>query len=417
MANDFRTMKDIDFTGKRVLVRCDFNSPLGPEGEPLEFMRIRVYKPTFDALKGAAKVVAISHQGRLGKDDCVTLKRHAEILAQTIDQKVIFVDDTIGEKALSAIKNLKQGEVLVLENTRFLKEDNENASPEQHARTKLVSTLAPHFDYFINDAFSVSHRSQASVVGFPYVLPACAGLVVEKEMEAMLRALEKGRRPSVYVIGGAKLSEVIKVMEVTLERNRIDKILLGGAVAQAFLYVRGLVPLEATKVIQEKPEEMPGLLERARKLNEKYGSRIEVPIDVAISYGGREEVLVTDPRLKSYPVQDIGEKTIQIYAYEIQKARAAMSKGPMGRYENPAFLKGTVKILFAMDTTRAYTLIGGGHMGNIAFDLGIVVDHISTAGGAVLAFMSDEPLPGIEVLKENLRRFPSGTGLQRAARA
>lgn len=192
----FRTMRDFNFKGKRVLVRCDFNSPLGPNGEPLEFMRIRVYKPTFAALKDAAKVVVISHQGRKGQPDCVSLAKHAEILSQIIEtHKVVFCDDLIGQKALKAIDDAKQGEILVLENTRFLDEDAKNLSPEEGAKTTLVKTLAPKFDVFINDAFSVSHRSQPSVVGFPVVIPACAGMVVEKEMDAMHNAVGKGKAP------------------------------------------------------------------------------------------------------------------------------------------------------------------------------------------------------------------------------
>lgn len=409
MANNyggFRTMRDFDFRGKKVLVRCDFNSPLGKEGEPLEFMRIRVYKPTFAALKGAAKIVAISHQGRKGQGDCVSLRKHTEILGQTLEtQKVIFCDDTAGPKALKAIDDLKPGEVLVLENTRFLDEDNENMEPEKGAQSSIVKALAPKFDIFINDAFSVSHRSQPSVTGFPVILPSCAGMVVEKEMDAMYRAVEKGRRPSVYVIGGSKLKEVVKVIETTLARNIVDKILVGGAVAQAFLHVRGLVPKEACSPISEKGEELDKLLEKIRKIEAVFKDRIELPIDIAISYGGREEILVSDKRLGKYQPVDIGSKTIALYSEEIGRARAVLSKGPMGMYENPAFMKGTVKILFAMENSKAYTLIGGGHMGNVAFDLGIAVDHISTAGGAVLAFMSGEPLPGIEILKQNAEKF------------
>ncbi len=400
MADAFKTMRDFDFKDKKVLIRCDFNSPLGEKGEPLEFMRIRVYKPTFAALKNAAKVVAISHQGRKGQADCVSLKKHAEILGQTLEtQKVVFCDDLTGAKAMKAIDDLKQGEVLVLENTRFLDEDNENMEPEKGAQSALVKALAPKFDIFINDAFSVSHRSQPSVTGFPMVLPACAGMVVEKEMDAMYRAVEKGRRPCVYVIGGSKLKEVVKLVDTTLSKNTVDKILIGGAVAYAFLHVRGLVPRDACSAISEKGEELDKLLDKIKKIEAVFKDRIELPIDVAISYGGREEVLATDKKLGKYPPADIGDKTIAVYTEEIERARSVLSKGPMGMYENPTFLKGTVKILFAMERSKAYTLIGGGHMGNIAFDLGVAVDHISTAGGAVLAFMSGEKLPGIEVLK------------------
>ncbi|MDD5318137.1 MAG: phosphoglycerate kinase [Candidatus ainarchaeum sp.] len=411
MANDedgFRTMRDFSFKGKRVLVRCDFNSPLGPNGEPLEFMRIRVYRPTFAALKDAAKVVVISHQGRKGQPDCVSLAKHAEILGQTIDtHKVIFCDDLIGPKALAAIDAVKPGEILVLENTRFLDEDAKNAPAEENAKTTLVKTLAPKFDVFINDAFSVSHRSQPSVTGFPVLVPSCAGMVVEKEMDAMYRAVEKGRRPSVYVVGGNKLSEVVKVIETTLYANTVDKILLGGAVAYAFLNARGLAPPETLSVITEKGEDLEKLLKRIKTIDSLFRERIETPVDIAISRGGREEVLVTDAKLKKYPPNDIGEKTISIYTEEIMRARSVLSKGPMGMYENPTFLQGTVKILMAMEHSKAYSLIGGGHMGNIAFDLGIAVDHISTAGGAVLAFMSGEKLPGIEVLRENAKKFPA----------
>jgi phosphoglycerate kinase len=400
----FCVMDDFDFSGKKVLVRCDFNSPLGENGEILEFMRIRVYKKTFDELKDA-KVVAISHQGRLGNPDCVSLANHARILAETIDQKVTFVNDLLGEKAKKAIDEVGVGEVVVLENTRFQQEDNENASPEQHKESDLVKTLAPHFDYFINDAFSVSHRSQASVVGFPVVLPSCAGLVVAKEMEAMYEAVKPERKPAVYCIGGKKFKEVIKVMEVTLNNNTIEKALVGGAVAHVFLYTRGLVPKECMSVMEEKGDELTKLVEKAKKLDERYRDKIVLPTDIAIAFGGREEASVGDSRLEKYMPMDIGESTIEQFTDVMKNAKAIISKGPMGAYENPIFLKGTVRTLITMENSPSYSLIGGGHMGNIAFDLGIRVNHISTAGGAVLAFMSGEPLPGIEVLKQSAKLF------------
>ena len=400
----FCVMDDFDFSGKKVLVRCDFNSPLGANGEILEFMRIRVYKKTFDKLRNA-KVVAISHQGRLGNADCVSLNNHAKILAETIGQKVTFVDDLLGEKARKAIDEVGVGEVVVLENTRFQQEDNENATPEQHKNSDLVKTLAPHFDYFINDAFSVSHRSQASVVGFPMALPSCAGLVVAREMEAMYEAVQPDKKPAVYCIGGKKFKEVIKVMEVTLNNNTIEKALVGGAVAHVFLYARGLAPKECLSVVEEKGDDLAKLVEKAKKLDEKYKDKIVLPTDIAIAFGGREEAPVGDPRIGKYTPLDIGESTIGEFTEVIKNSKAVISKGPMGAYENPIFLKGTVRTLITMENTSAYSLIGGGHMGNIAFDLGIRVDHISTAGGAVLAFMSGEPLPGIEVLKQSAKIF------------
>jgi phosphoglycerate kinase len=400
----FCVMDDFDFSGKKVLVRCDFNSPLGENGEILEFMRIRVYKKTFDKLRNS-KVVAISHQGRLGNPDCVSLANHAQILAETIDQKVTFVNDLLGDKAIKAIDEVGVGEVVVLENTRFQQEDNENATPEQHKNSDLVKMLAPHFDYFINDAFSVSHRSQASVVGFPLVLPSCAGLVVAKEMDAMHEAVKPDKKPAVYCIGGKKFKEVIKVMEVTFNNNTIEKALVGGAVAHAFLYARGLVPKECLSVMEEKGDDLTKLIDRAKKLDEKFKDKIILPTDIAISFGGREEAPIGDSRLGRYIPLDIGESTIGEFTDVMKNAKAIISKGPMGAYENPTFLKGTVRTLITMENSPAYSLIGGGHMGSIAFDLGIRVDHISTAGGAVLAFMSGEPLPGIEVLKQSAKLF------------
>jgi len=399
-------MRDFDFKDKNVLVRCDFNSPLDKQGVPIEFMRIRVYRPTFAALKDARRIVAISHQGRKGNKDCVSLANHAKILDQALDtHKVIFCGDTTTQKAMEAIKNVNRGEVLILENTRFLEEDNVNIKEGEALKSRIVDTLSPHFDIFINDAFSVSHRKQPSVAGFPMVLPSCAGMVVEREMEAMNRARRTGRRPAIYVVGGMKLKEVVALMENSLYQNTIDKFLLGGSVAFAFLYVRDLAPKETLIVIEESGDVLEGLLNRIRELDVVFRDRIELPVDVAISYGGREEVAVTDPLLRKYPVMDLGEKTIRIYTEEIMRARAVFSKGPMGYYENPTFMKGTVRILIAMERSNAFSLIGGGHMGNVAFDLGIATDHTSTAGGAVLGWMSGKPLEGIESLKNNLEEF------------
>jgi len=402
MELDMRTMKDFDFNGKRVLVRCDFNSPLDADKNPLEFMRIKAHAPTFLALKDAGKIVVLSHQARKGEPDCVSLRKHSEVLGQAISkfkQKVVFCDDTIGEKALAAIDNLKKGEVLVLENTRFLDEDNKNNTPENNKNSRLVQALAPKFDIFVNDAFSVSHRSQPSVTGFALALPSCAGPLVEKEMIAMHEVVHSARKPRIYLLGGKKLDEVVKLVEATLKQGSVDKFLIGGASANAFLAAKGEISFSSCDAISEKGEELNGLLERIKKLEAENPDKFVFPVDRAIAFSGREEVKNSDKRLATYSPLDLGPKTIKIFSREIRKAGSIISKGPMGKYEDAAFSRGTIRILLAMEKSKAYTLIGGGHMGSLAADLGIKVDHISTAGGAVLAFMSGEKLPGIEVLK------------------
>lgn len=399
----FFSMAGADFSNKRVLLRCDLNSPV-KNGRIAEHMKILAHLRTLEKLKAAA-VAVLSHQGRPGDDDFISLRQHAEALAKHIGRDVSFVSDLLGEKAQNAIKELKPGQVLVLENTRFEPEENIEAEPEKQRETRFVRTLAPLFDFYVNDAFATSHRSQPSLVGFPLALPSFAGLHFEAEVDALSKGILNSGRPRVYCLGGRKLKEVVHVAEAVLSGGYADKVLLSGAVGNLFLHLRGEMDRSAEEAIKEKGEELGKLKERAQALLQKYGDRIELPSDLAIDEGGRVEVALRDARLSEALPLDIGSDTIARYRAILLSAGTIISKGPAGAFEIEGFEKGTRALLEAMQESKAYSIIGGGHLANIAVKWGIKTGYVSTGGGASISFLSGRKAPAIEALKESARRF------------
>ena len=213
MELDYLTLNDFDLRDKRILLRLDINSPLDPTtNHVLDESRIIAAKPSLDALRDA-KVVVLAHQSRPGKDDFTSLQQHADLLKTVCSQRVKFVEDVIGPSAREAINETKRGEVLVLDNVRLCAEENLEDKGEKLAKTNLVSRLAPLFGLYVNDAFATAHRSQASMVGFPCVLPSAAGLLLEKELAALNRLLKEPERPSTYILGGAKIEDKVPVVE------------------------------------------------------------------------------------------------------------------------------------------------------------------------------------------------------------
>jgi phosphoglycerate kinase len=398
----FFSMVGADFSNKRVLLRCDLNSPV-KNGRIAEHMKILAHLKTLEKLKGAA-VAVLSHQGRPGDDDFISLRQHAEALAKHIGRDVSFVSDLLGGKALDAIRRLQPGQVLVLENTRFEPEENIEAEPEKQRETRFVRTLAPLFDFYVNDAFATSHRSQPSLVGFPLALPSFAGLHFEAEVDALSRGIGD-KRPRVYCLGGRKLKEVVCVAEAVLSGGYADKVLLSGAVGNLFLHLRGDADESIAEAIKEKGGELQALKERARALLQKYGGKMELPSDLAIDEGGRVEVALRDARLAEALPLDIGSDTIARYRAMLLSAGTIISKGPAGAFEVEGFEKGTRALLEAMQESKAYSIIGGGHLANVALKWGIKTGYVSTGGGASISFLSGRKAPAIEALKESARRF------------
>ncbi|MCS7123764.1 MAG: phosphoglycerate kinase [Candidatus Aenigmarchaeota archaeon] len=400
MEKTFKTIDNIDVENKVVLVRVDINSPVDESGKVIDNERIREHSKTIRELSNrGAKVVILAHQGRKGDKDFISLEQHAILLSKYIGKEVKFVNDIIGEKAIENIKNLKKGEILLLDNVRYLDEETEEKTAEEHAKSKLVQTLAPLANIFVQDAFSASHRAHASIVGFSKVLPTFAGRVMENEIKACEK-ISNPERPLVYILGGAKIDDCIAIMKHMLEKGSLDFVLTTGLLAPLLLLAKGYDIGNATKEVLEK-KKLIELVEDAKQLLEKYGKKIKLPLDVALEEDGKRVEIDVEKLPAKSAILDIGKKTIRSYKYYIKKAKTILVKGPAGVYEKKGFEKGTKAILKAIANLNAFKLIGGGDTGVAIEKLKIDASkfsYISIAGGALITYLSGKPMPGIEVL-------------------
>lgn len=407
LALEFPTLDDVDVAGKTVLVRVDMNSPIDPRtGEILDDARIRECAPTIEELaRKGAKVVVLAHQGRPGDEDFTTLERHAKKLEEVLGFPVKYIEDILGPAARESIRGLRSGEVLVLENVRFCAEENLNRPPEEQARTHLVRKLAELVDIYVNDAFGAAHRSQPSLVGFGELLPTVAGRLMERELRGLSRALSP-ERPCIYVLGGTKVDDSLKIIENVLDKDMADEILTGGLVGQTFMAAERDIGEPNLKLLLEKGFE--GEIQRAKKLLLSYGDRIRVPLDIVVDDGGRPKEISVEELPTNLPICDIGNRTIRRYSETIIRAGTVVANGPLGIFEKPAFARGTFEVLKAMANSKAFTILGGGHVVAAARAAGVIerIKHVSTGGGACIAFLSGEPMPVVEMLtKARYKRF------------
>jgi phosphoglycerate kinase len=399
----FLTLDDVATKGKTVFVRVDINSPLDPKTKQvIDDTRIRMTRYTLKSLD-EAKVVVGSHQGRPGDEDFTSLEAHAKLLQKHVTQQVRFVEDIIGPEARQQIRNLKAGEILVLDNLRLCSEENFSATPEKLADTIMVRRLAPLFDVYVNDAFATAHRVQASIVGLPQVVRAVAGRLMAKELEALKQAYHNPQRPSVYVIGGAKAEDKLPIIENILRTGKADKVLVGGVVADVFLRASGTDFGEAEN---HRLEKSSGLLEKARSILKDYKDRVVLPKDLALSRNGKRVDVPVGQGTNGDAVRDIGRETSSQYAEIIKESKTAVSSGPLGVFEEKGYELGSRTVLEAMAAQGACSVVGGGHMGSYASLLGLDkrISHVSTAGGAMLAFLAGEELPGVKALVDAASR-------------
>ena len=399
----FLTLDDVVTKGKTVFVRVDINSPLDPKTKQIiDDTRIRMTRYTLESLNDA-KVVVGSHQGRPGDEDFTSLEAHAKLLQKHVAQRVTFVEDTIGPEAREQIRNLKAGEILVLDNLRLCSEENVSATPEKLADTIMVRRLAPLFDVYVNDAFATAHRVQASIVGLPQVIRAVAGRLMAKELTALKQAYHNPQRPSVYVIGGAKAEDKLPIIENILATGKADKVLVGGVVADVFLRASGT---DFGQAENRKLEKSPALLEKAQSILKNYKGRVVLPKDLALSRNGKRVDVPIGQGTNGDVVRDIGRETSSQYAEIIKESKTVVSSGPLGVFEEKGYELGSRTVLEAMAAQGACSVVGGGHMGSYASLLGLDkrITHVSTAGGAMLAFLAGEELPGVKALVDAASR-------------
>jgi phosphoglycerate kinase len=400
----YLTLDDVQVKNKVVLVRVDFNSPVDPESKKvLDDSRIRAHGESTikELMEKGAKVVVLAHQGRKGDPDFIPLKQHAEILGKVLGKPVKYVDDVFGEKAKEAIKGLKSGEILVLDNVRNFAGETKEGTPEQHAETELVKNLAPLADIFVNDAFAAAHRAHVSIIGFTAVLPSVAGRIMERELKSLSRVLEKPEKPCVFILGGAKGDDSLEISKYVLSNNIADYVLTGGVIGQLFLAAKGVDLGKPNMEFLEKKELM-GLLPGIKELMQKYQGKIKTPVDVAVEADGKRKEISVNSLPTNYQLFDIGAKTVEEYAKIIRSAKSIVVSGPMGVFERSEFVFGTKRIFEEIANSKAFSLAGGGHTIAALQELGLSnkISYVSTAGGALIEFLMGKKLPGVVTLEK-----------------
>ena len=389
-----QTVRDIDWSGKRALVRVDFNVPL-EDGRITDDTRIRAALPTIQyLLDHGASVVLMSHLGR-PKSKVVEKLRLAPIaarLAELLGREVKTVPVTTGPEAEAAAQALKPGEVLLLENTRF--DPREEANDESMARE-----LARLGDVFVNDAFGAAHRAHASTEGVAHFLPAVSGLLMEKELAVLGRLLENPEHPFVAVVGGAKISDKVEVL--TSLARRVDTLLIGGGMANTFLLAQGY-SVGASLAEPDAIEEVKKILFFVEGTETELLLPMDVVIADALDEHANRKVVKVDQVPDGWRILDIGPETVEVFASKIKGARTVFWNGPMGYFELAPFAEGTRAIAQALAESDAVTVIGGGDSVAAVEQMGLAdkITHISTGGGAALEFLEGKPLPGVVALND-----------------
>ena len=392
-----RTLKDLDVRGKRVLVRCDFNVPIDENGHITDDRRITSSLPTINYLmENGAKVILMSHLGR-PKGEAnpkFSLAPVAKRLSELLNKEVIFAKDdkVVSDQVKEIVENMKETDVVLLENTRFRKEETKNEE-------NFAKELASLGDLYVNDAFGTCHRAHASNVGVSSHLPSAVGFLVEKEISVMGKALENPERPFVAILGGAKVSDKIGVIENLL--NKVDSILIGGGMSYTFLKAQGY-EIGTSIVEDEKLDLANELMKKAQEKNVK----LLLPEDVVVA-----KEFKNDTEFKTVPIdqipadmmgRDMGQKRIEAFSEEIKNAKTVIWNGPLGVFEMENFKKGTDAIARVMAETNATTIVGGGDSASAVEKAGFAskMTHISTGGGASLEFLEGKVLPGIAAIDD-----------------
>jgi phosphoglycerate kinase len=400
---DYKSYKDVDLKGKKVLMRVDINSNIDVENNRIrESPRIHALIPALKELKDSA-VVIMAHQSRPGAKDFTSLELHAEEIRKLLDRPVKYVDDVFGEKAINAIKELKVGEVLVLNNVRTWEPENKQFKDFSEAKNlEMIQTLSPLFDYFIADAFGAAHRAQPSIIGWPTLL---AGPTTVKEFEYMSKILENPERPMVMLIGGAKAIDKFKAMEYNFENDKLDYALCSGLTAVLIMEAIGIETGEPNKKAIAK--DLEKAKDDIKETYEKFKTKIILPKDLVIDDNGNRKAIGIDELEKYNAVTgDIGPKTTEEFKEIMSKAKTIIANGPPGIFEEEVFRKGTFDMAKAMaEATKnqgALTVIGGGEMGTAAEMSGYAQDvsFISTGGGAMLEILSGKDVPMVRALRE-----------------
>lgn len=390
-----KTFKDIDVAGKRVFVRVDFNVPQDETGKITDDTRIRAALPTINYLvKQNAKVILCSHLGRPKGvvNEKYSLKPVAERLSELMNLPVKMAEDVIGKSAKSLVKDMKDGEIVMLENVRFHAEEEAN----DDAFAKELASLA---DVFVNDAFGTAHRAHASTAGIAKYIPAVAGFLMDSEIMALSNAMENAETPLVVILGGAKVSDKIGVISKLM--TKANTLLIGGAMANTFLAAKGY-NMGFSKFEEDKIDVAKQIMEQAETNNVNLVLPVDVSAGNEFSPNAKCKNFDVDKIASGFQAMDIGKKTRKLFAKEIKKAKTVIWNGPMGVFEFKKFRKGTLAVAKAVAKSGAVSVVGGGDSVAAIQELGFAnkVTHLSTGGGATLKFLEGATLPGVAMLED-----------------
>jgi phosphoglycerate kinase len=397
------TLDELETKGKTVFLRVDMNVPIDPKTmEIIETTRIRESTESLKDLEDS-KVVIASHQGRVGNKDYTGMENHAKVLAQILGRDIKYVEDVIGSDAQRQIKNMKDGDILMLDNLRLCAEENYEFSAAEAAKTIMVSRLAKLFDLCVIDSFPSSHRAHPSIVGFSHVLPACAGRLVEREVRKLDEIMTVAKGPHVIVLGGSKVNDRLEAIKTLIQNGRADQVLLTGIIANVFMRAQGRIKFPLGIKREEE------VVSKAHSLIGEYPDVFSLPVDVATESNGNRVEMDVRELGKGDQILDLGPKTVEYYIKSIASAGTVFMSGPAGFFEDDKFKFGTESLLRGVADSFATTIVSGGHLNAALKRYGLQdkINHISTAGGALVLYLTGVKLPLIQSLEEAATRFRS----------
>ena len=411
------TMDEYDLKGKTVLCRVDMNQPVDRATDTLKSIaRITACAPTVRELSDAgAKVVLLAHQGSdIEYKNFYNTRPHAKVLTELLGREVRWIEDVCGPTARAAIRELKDGEIILLDNVRFCSEEQTLfemklcLTHEQQARTQVVEKLAPLADLYICDAFAAAHRDQPTLCGFEQVLPSAMGRLFEREYCVVSELMEAPEHPCVFVLGGSKISDAFMMMETVLGSGAADLVLTGGLVGEILLASEGAEIGSGTLDFVRKSG-YGEYIEKAKGIYAKYAEKIKLPLDLAQVRDGKREEAKIGAVPADFNALDIGSETAACYRRIILESKTVFANGPVGVFEKPETELGTKVLFEAMAETKGYTVVGGGDSVTAAAKYGVTdkLGYICTGGGALIRFLTGEELPVVRALRHAAKTFPA----------
>ncbi len=405
------TLEDVDLEGRTVLYRVDVNSPLEPSsGRLLDDGRLRGVVPTLQALE-TSKVVILGHQSRPGKSDFTSMSKHCERLSNILGRPIKFVPDVSGDKAIEEIEKMSDGEIIFLDNVRGNEEEYgvKYSSNKDTENTDIVTRLSAVSDVFVTDAFAAAHRRSPTLTGFTNSIPCIAGILMEKEMRSLRKALKDPPSPYLAILGGAKCDDSVRVALNLISKGEVDRIAFVGVTGNLMLWIDGNDIGERNRgfIRNTLGDDFEIAWEMAERILSEHPEKAFLPLDLAVESDGRRTPLSINDLPTEDPIYDVGLETLRALKPLVEDARCILWNGPASYFELPEFAFGTIEILNMCTETDAMTIIGGGHTSALVNSRGAanLVSHNSTGGGSTMSFLSGEPMPVIASLKDSYRKY------------